>query len=232
LIATQRASSGEDRRPPLFETASMPSPKIAANVSSATRQSDSSRSPTPKATSAKTASRSDLPPSSASAATATPEPATDAATPIEQTNPDGDLRSSQARLNAIDRISNFANDLFTAPPAAGEIDSWSVNQQDMDQQDYRSNDADITKWFGDGGTLRAEEAQLDDGEVVDRWYNDDGSVEQVMHQYDKNNSYSVYRYPSGEIEATRIVRDGNEIFTRYDRDGRQIQRTYTPATND
>jgi antitoxin component YwqK of YwqJK toxin-antitoxin module len=149
------------------------------------------------------------------------------------TNPDGDLKSSQTRLNAIDDISAAADELF-APTGADP--SWSVNQQGMDQIDYQSPDGNtaITKWFSSGedgsSAVQAEEAQLPNGELIDRWYNDNGGAQQVMHQYDKNNSYSVYYYDTGEIEATRVIKDGNEIFTKYDRDGRQIQRTYTPAS--
>jgi hypothetical protein len=143
---------------------------------------------------------------------------------------DADLRNSQARLNAIDNITQEADSLFNAPTGARDFGAWSVNQQDMDQQDYQTRDGAITKWFGDDGTPRAEEAHLNNGEVVDRWYHDDGSVEQVMHQYDKGNSYSVYYYPDGRVEATRVTHDGNEIFTKYDHDGREIQRTLTPAS--
>jgi hypothetical protein len=151
-------------------------------------------------------------------------------------DPDDDLKSSATRLNMIDQVSNFADDLFTAP---GQGESWSLNQQDMDQQDYRSKDgsAAITKWYGSengdaSSGVRAEEAQLENGQLVDRWYNENGSVQQVMHQYDKANSYSVYYYDNGNIEATRAIVNGAEIFIKYDRDGRQIQKTYTPASSD
>lgn len=149
-------------------------------------------------------------------------------TAIDFTDASGDLRNSQERLNAIDSISQEADTLF-AP--VGDAGSWSVNQQDMDQQDYQTSSGAITKWFSEDGVSRAEEAQLNNGELVDRWYHDDGSVEQVMHQYDKRNSYSVYYYANGKVEATRVIRDGNEVFTKYDPDGREIQRTYTPASD-
>lgn len=149
---------------------------------------------------------------------------------IDTTNPDGDLKNSQLRLNAIEELARGADDLFSTP--AVEDSSWTVNQQGLDQQDYRTANADVTAWLGQdesgNGIVRAQEAVMTDGTVVDRWFNDSGGIEQVMRQYDQKNSYSAYYYPSGEIEATRVVKDGAEIFIRYDRDGREIQRSYTP----
>lgn len=141
----------------------------------------------------------------------------------------GDLKDSARRLDTIDAVSAFADQLFNAEPTFEP--SQTVNQQGLDQQDYRLDDGTaITTWSGqdDGsgsGPLRAQEAQLPNGEVVDRWFHDNGAVQQVMHTYDANHSISVYYYENGQTEAMRIIQNGREIFMRYDRDGRLIEKT-------
>ena len=150
--------------------------------------------------------------------------------PIRE-NPDSKvkyLRDSISRMNAIDSLSNYSDSLFQT---SGRPESWSVNQENLDQIDYRSGDGstEITKWFGDGESatahLRAEEAQLANGEKIDRWYHPNGTVKQIERRYPDGRSISVYYYDNGSVEATRSARGEHEIFTKYDRDGRQIQRT-------
>ena len=234
LFALQMASSKKlalpSARPSLFDVASMvTTPATTPQEPAATKKADPTKSSVPPT--------NGVPPRASAGASTEVASDTQTSSPTDATqmplNPDDDLKSSANRLNMIDQVSNDADQLFSV---AGQDESWSVNQQSMDQQDYRSADgtAEITKWFGtdDGSSsnvIQAEEAHLENGELIDRWYNENGTVQQVMHQYNKDNSYSVYRYDTGEIEATRTIVNGNEIFIRFDREGRQIQKTYTPA---
>lgn len=239
LFALNRSST-TSKRPNLYNTAAVEGAPVippAAATSSPTNSASTTASPQ------KPAGKPGVPP--ASIALNPPKDALDESnftnpivgdTTVELT-PQGDLRDSPDRLRMMENTASAADDIFAAPPA--EEGDWTVNQQGLDQQDYTSADgnADITKWYadGDGGggqSVQAEEAQLANGEVVDRWYNDNGTVQQVSHQYDANNSYSVYYYDNGQPEAERVIKNGNEIFTKYDRDGHQIQRAYTPAQPD
>ena len=149
-----------------------------------------------------------------------------------------DIKDSARRLAAIDRINQDADTYFNLPGSPG---AWSVNQQDQNQVDYQVGTAAVTKWYGEAssengsgvpgasgapeGQLRAEEVQLAGGQVIDRWYHSNGAVQQVMHRYNEDRSYSVYYYDSGEVEATRNVQGSKEIFTKFDRSGRVIQKT-------
>jgi hypothetical protein len=138
------------------------------------------------------------------------------------------LRDSSSRLDAIDALSNFSDLLFRTP---GGPESWSINQQDLDQVDYRSVDGatQFTKWHGGagnnsgGGRPRAEEAQLANGDVIDRWFHPNGQVRLIEGKYADGRSVSVYYYENGAVEATRSSRGDREIFRKYDRDGREIQ---------
>lgn len=232
LIETQRAST---RHVPLTDPASIgapvaPPPSVRAGSTSAQAPASTATPPPPAsplfATAPQTKPSADAPPTS----DLVPVPTTPSA-PVDTTNTEDDLRSSQDRLNAIEDLTQNTDRLFATDAIADG--SWSVNPQNMDQLDYQTPDGNITAWFSQdengNAVVRAQEAQLANGELVDRWFGENGNVEQIMHQYDRGHSYSVYYYATGEVEATRVVRDGNEIFTRYDRDGRQIQRTYTPA---
>jgi hypothetical protein len=229
LIETYRASN---RHVPLTDSASIGAPVAPAPVTVSATRTYPTASPAPTATASPPGS-----PSAAAAADAVASPTTSASdsagTPVNTTNSQGDLRSSQARLDAIDSISQNADRLFATQALPEDFGSWSTNPQGLDQRDYQTPDGAITAWSAQdesgGNRVRAQEAQLNNGELVDRWFNDQGQVEQVMHQYNRDNSYSVYYYPTGEVQATRVVRNGAEIFTKYDRDGRQAERTQTPA---
>jgi hypothetical protein len=233
LIEAQRAST---RHVPLTDPASIgapiaPPPSVRAGSTSAHSPASTATPPPPASPLIATAPQTKPPQETPAAASdLVPAPSTPSA-PIDTTNTEDDLRSSQDRLNAIEDLAQNTDRLFSTEAVAEG--SWSVNPQNMDQLDYQTPDGNITAWFSQdengNAVIRAQEAQLANGELVDRWFGENGNVEQIMHQYDRGNSYSVYYYATGEIEATRVVRDGNEIFTRYDRDGRQIQRTYTPA---
>ncbi len=186
-----------------------------ANVSATEHRLPTVATPAPAAP-LKAPTQNDLVPATA------PAPA-----PRDTTDANGDLRDSQERLSAIDNLELKADRLFDLPELPDGFGQWSVNPQNMDQLDYQTPEGSITAWYSPDGVARAQEAQLANGQLVDRWYNTDGQVEQIMHQIDPQNSYSVYYYASGEVEATRIVRGGTEIFTRYSRDGRQLERTQT-----
>jgi hypothetical protein len=138
------------------------------------------------------------------------------------------LRDSTSRLKAINSLLNFSDLLFQTP---GGAVSWSINQQDLDQADYISADGatEFTKWHGGGennsglGRLLAEEAQLSNGDVIDRWYHPNGQVRVIERRYADGRSVSVYYYENGAVEATGSARGDREIFKKYDRDGREIQ---------
>lgn len=145
-----------------------------------------------------------------------------------QTTQFGDLKDSARRVDTIESVTNFADQLFSTP---GTDSFWTTNEQGMDQQDYHLIDGTaVTAWFSQDergtGMVRAQEAQLPNGEVIDRWFHDNGAVQQIQHQYDESNSVAVYYYENGtDVEAMRIIQSGREIFTRYDRAGRLIEKT-------